>query len=101
VTSTVDVFANGTSLGAFTNNCTTCTTTLSWTQFSLTFAATSTSTTLTFLNGDPANDNSNGLDNVSLLDNGPVTTATPEPSSIALLGMPLLGLAGWRRYSRA
>jgi len=101
VTSTVNVLVNGASLGAATNNCTACTTTLIWMQFSRTFTASSTSTTLTFLNGDPSNDNSNGLDNVSLLDNGPVTTATPEPSSIALLGMPLLGLAGWRRYSRA
>jgi hypothetical protein len=99
VTSTVDVFANGTSLGAFTNNCTTCTTTLSWTQFSRTFAATSTSTTLTFLNGDPANDNSNGLDNVSLVDNGPA--AVPEPCSIVLVGAGLLGLAGWRRWRSA
>jgi hypothetical protein len=99
VTSTVDVFANGTSLGAFTNNCTTCTTTLSWTQFSRTFAATGTSTVLTFLNGDPANDNSNGLDSVSLVDNGPA--AVPEPCSIVLVGAGLLSLAGWWRWRSA
>jgi Protein of unknown function (DUF642) len=99
VTSTADVSANSTSLGAFTNNCTTCTTTLAWEQFSNTFTATSTSTTLTFLNGDPTNDNSNGLDNVSLVDNGPSTV--PEPSLIVLLGSALLGLAGWRQWRSA
>ena len=78
VTSTVDVSANAASLGAFTNSCTTCTTTQGWQMFSRTFTATSASTVLTFLNGDPANDNTNGLDNVSLLDNGPTTV--PEPS---------------------
>jgi hypothetical protein len=99
VTSTVDVLANATSLGAFTNNCTTCTTTWVWKQFSDTFVAASASTALTFLNGDPANDNANGLDNVSLVDNGPATV--PEPSSIVLLGAGLLGLAGWRRWRSA
>jgi hypothetical protein len=98
VTSTVDVSANAASLGAFTNSCTACTTTLAWQQFSTTFTATSASTTLTFLNGDPATDNSNGLDNVSLVDNGPAA-AVPEPSSMMLLGFGsgLLGLVGWLR----
>jgi Protein of unknown function (DUF642)/PEP-CTERM motif len=95
VTSTVNVSANGTSLGAFTNNCTTCTTTQQWTQFSDTFTATSVSTTLTFLNGDPATDNTNGLDNLVLTDNGPA--GVPEPSSIVLVGSGLLGLAAWLR----
>jgi hypothetical protein len=98
VTSTVDVLANGASLGAFTNSCTTCTTTWAWQQFSRTFTATSASTTLTFLNGDPGNDNANGLDNVSLVDNGPATV--PEPASIVLLGS-LLGLVGLRRWRSA
>jgi hypothetical protein len=63
-----------------------------------TFAATSASTTVEFLNGDPSNDNTNGLDNVSLVDNGPaVAGTTPEPSSIMLLGSGLPGLAWWLR----
>jgi Protein of unknown function (DUF642) len=95
VTSTVDVSVDGTSLGAFTNSCTTCTTTLAWKEFSDSFTATTTSTTLTFLNGDPANDNSNGLDNVSLVANGSATV--PEPSLLVPLGAGLLGLLGWRR----
>lgn len=96
-TSTVDVSENGSSLGAFENSCTTCTNTLVWELFTDTFTATSTSTTLQFLNGDPASDNSNGLDNVSLVDDGPAPT--PEPSSLAflLLSSGLIVFAGYRR----
>jgi hypothetical protein len=99
VTSTVDVFADGTSLGAFTNSCTTCTTTWAWQMFTITFTAASASTTLRFLNGDPANDNANGLENMSLVDNGPI--AAPEPSLVLPLGMALVCLAGYRRRRAA
>lgn len=64
-TSTVEVDVNGVSAGSFTNS--TPATTLRWQQFSFSFTATGTSTTLAFLNKDPAGDNSNGLDNVSLV----------------------------------
>jgi hypothetical protein len=94
VTSSVKVSGNGAALGTFTNSCTTCTTTQGWQMFNATFTATSASTTLQFLNNDPANDNTNGLDNVLLVDNGP---AVPLPSSIGLLGSALFGLVGWRR----
>jgi hypothetical protein len=96
VTSTVHVLADATSLGSFTNSCTTCTTTQQWQMFTATFTASSTSTTLEFLNADPSNDNDNGLDNVSLVDNGPAATAA-EPSSIALLASGLFGLAALMR----
>jgi len=91
VTSTVNLSANSTPLGSFTNSCTACTTTQAWQMFTSTFVATSATTNLTFLNADPANDNDNGLDNVSLVDNGPATV--PEPSSIILLGVALLAVA--------
>ncbi|HWF46484.1 MAG TPA: PEP-CTERM sorting domain-containing protein [Bryobacteraceae bacterium] len=65
------------------------------------FTAASTSTTLQFFNGDPANDNTNGLDNISLVDTVRLAF-TPEPSALVLLGSGLLGLAGWlRRWSRS
>jgi len=53
VTSTVDVFANGTSLGAFTNNCTICTTAWYGSSSPIRLQQPALSPTLTFLNGDP------------------------------------------------
>jgi hypothetical protein len=102
ITSTADVSENGTSLGAFENSCTTCTTTLTWQLFTTTFTATSTATTVQFLNGDPGSDNSNGLDNVSLADDGPAgPSPTPEPASLLLLGSGLMSLAGFARRRTA
>jgi hypothetical protein len=95
-TSTVDVSANGTSLGAFTNSCTTCTSTQQWQSFTTTFVASSASTALQFLNGDPRTDNANGLDNVALVDNGPAGSA-PEPGPLLLLGSGLLSLGIFKR----
>lgn len=70
--------------------------TLNWAQFSHTFVASEPTTMLGFQNGDPANDNSNGLDNVVLLDLGPTGTV-PEPAALALLGTALAGLGFARR----
>lgn len=98
-TSTVDVSANGVSLGAFVNSCTACTATLTWQSFTTTFQATSNSTTLQFLNGDPSNDNSNGLDNISIVDLGPGTV--PEPTCLMLVIPALLALAASARNRMA
>jgi HpiC1 cyclase len=101
-TSTVDVRlggASGTLLGAFTNSSTT-TGTQVWEQFTTTFTATGSSTTLDFLNGDPGNDNSNGLDNVSLNPSG--TSPVPEPGAAPLVGvMMIVGLGLLRRRQAA
>jgi hypothetical protein len=69
-------------------------TTLNWEQFTHTFVAGGTSTTLAFANGDPLADNSNGLDNVVLVDLGPAVPIVPEPGSFGLLaaGLALFGL---------
>jgi hypothetical protein len=64
---------------------------LNWEQFTHTFVATGTSTTLGFQNDDPSNDNSNGLDNVVLTDLGPV----PVPAPLIGFGLPVfLAVAG-------
>lgn len=64
VTSTVEVFADGRSLGAVTNS--DGSTEQNWRRFTLAFTATSASTKITFMNRDTASDNSNGLDDVVL-----------------------------------
>jgi hypothetical protein len=84
-------------------NATVSPTTLNWLQVMHSFVAVGTSTTFTFLNGDPGGDNSNGLDNVVLIDEGvigggggPIT----EPASLAVLGVGLAALGYWRRKPR-
>lgn len=88
-TSTVDVYVNGVFLGAFINSSTT-PGTLTWEQFLASFTATGSTTVIEFLNGDPSNDNSNGLDNVSV--NAAGTPSVPEPGTLSLLSAGLLGL---------
>ena len=94
-TSTVDVSINGGPSLAFTNSGGAGTASLNWAQFTTSFTASSASTILTFLNGDPANDNSNGLDNIVLNPTG--TTSVPEPATLTLLGMGLFGVVASRR----
>jgi hypothetical protein len=66
-TSTVRVYVNGSLALTVRNSRGTGTTTMAWQRFRTTFSATSTETTLAFINADPRNDSSNGLDDVRLV----------------------------------
>lgn len=79
--STIEVLLNGTSLGLFSNTADGGNTT-AWQQFSVSFQADSTSSTIAFFNRDSVTDNMNGLDNV-VLTARPVKV--PEPGTLGLL----------------
>ena len=70
-TSTVDVLVNGTQVLAATNSRGKGTPKQVWEKFSTTFVAPTTTTsptaTIAFINGDPSNDTTNGLDGVTIL----------------------------------
>jgi Protein of unknown function (DUF642) len=65
-TSTVNVLVNGAPLMTAVNSNGAGTTTQVWKKFTKTFLAPAATTTISFVNGDPANDTNNGLDGVSL-----------------------------------
>jgi len=99
-TSTVNVLVNGALALAATNS--TGGTTLTWEEFDVSFVAASSTTILTFLNGDPANDDSNGLDNivVTLAQEDDPTPGVPEPATLLLLGVGTAAAAAVRRMRR-
>ena len=65
-TSTVNVLVDGVPVMSAVNADGAGATALSWKQFTLTFAATMSMTTVALVNGDPADDNSNIRDDVIL-----------------------------------
>ena len=72
--------------------------TLTWLRCAVEFTAVGSSTTISFRNGDPANDHSNGLDNISV---DLVQAVVPEPATWAMLimGFGLVGGSMRRRSS--
>ena len=95
ISSTIEILVGGASLGSFTNTGGAGTNTQDWQQFTLSFTALGASTPIQFLNRDASSDNTNGLDNVVLLAQGP--TAVPEPESLSLFGMSLVAFFLARR----
>ena len=100
-TSTVQFLVDGSLFDTVTNS--TNRTTLSWEQFTETFKASGSTTLIEFLNADPRGDNSNGLDNVSVVEEGGTggPPAVPEPASLSLLGIAIAGLGLFRRRKAA
>jgi hypothetical protein len=89
-TSTINVLINGVPAFSDTNS-TQILNTFVWQRFLHTFVASSSSTTLAFMNGDPygnPGDGHNGLDTVVVVDLGRIET--PEPTSLALFGSGLV-----------
>jgi hypothetical protein len=102
--STVNVYVNGAFLSAATNSDGSGSATQNWKEFVLPFTATSTDTTLRFLNGDPGSDNDNGLDNISLAVTGTnPPPAVPLPAAAAqagVVGLLLMGVGAAARVRR-
>ncbi|HVU19956.1 MAG TPA: DUF642 domain-containing protein [Rhizomicrobium sp.] len=65
-TSTVNLIIDGTPVASFTNKGGKNSDTVDWKKFTTEFTAQSSKTTIAFVNGDPADDTSNGLDGISV-----------------------------------
>lgn len=99
-TSTVKVLVDGTLVQTSTNSMGADGTTQVWEQFNTSFVASASSTTIEFQNGDPRNDNTNGLDNIVLVQGAPTSTV-PEPSTFILWSLAGILALGFLRLRKA
>jgi hypothetical protein len=67
ITSTVNVLVNGVQVYTATNSLGAGSTAVVWQKFTATITSLTTTTNIAFINGDPAGDNYNGLDGISLV----------------------------------
>jgi len=98
-TSAVDVLVNGTKIQEAVNSMGAGGTSQVWEQFSTSFVATSSSTSIEFLNEDPRTDNTNGLDNIVLVQ-GASPSTVPEPSTFIMFALAACAL-GFFKYQKA
>lgn len=97
ISSTVNILLNGTPSFVAANSL--ASSNQNWQLFTYQFTATSASTAIGFLNGDPAGDQSNGLDNVQIVVSS--NAAVPEPASVFICGGGLIFLGAiFRRRLR-
>ena len=103
--SSVQVLIDGRPLGVATNSDGAGLNAQVWQRFAMTFTAKGSETTIAFLNLDPASDNTNGLDNVTLTVHGQSPTAcNPPPAKkkfnpLAALAAIADGVAGVRKVA--
>jgi hypothetical protein len=80
LTSTVNVFVNGSQTFAVTNTAGQGLTSIFWQRYTTTMVATSSETTIAFMNGDGPLDNLNGLDGISLVAQEPAAQPDAGPT---------------------
>jgi Protein of unknown function (DUF642) len=78
VSSSVEVFVDGQSIGVATNSNGARLNRQVWQRFTMPFKASSATATIGFVNGDLKSDQINGLDSVSLAIHGPQAACTPQ-----------------------
>jgi len=92
-TSSVRVYIDDVLVDTYSNNLGSGSTGITWLSFSVPFTAATGTTTVKFINDDPASDNLNGLDNVSVVRRD----AQAGGGGAGLFTLALLGALAWRR----